>query len=141
MSDPTRPPGPRIIAGRESTLRIAWAIVGLWMVAPAAADIQLPVPDLLAPVRIDGAAATRWQQGAVEVWVIQGCEIQQDFLRARADEAVLWVDRAAPMRNEDRLMNPLGFQVTSYRRDAESPATAPVGVVAPALPAATVVTP
>ena len=26
----------------------------------------------------------------------------------------------APMRMEDRLINPLGFQVTSYRRDAES---------------------
>ena len=38
----------------------------------------------------------------------------------------------APMRNEDRLMNPLGFQVTSYRRDAESPPLAPASVVAPA---------
>lgn len=27
----------------------------------------------------------------------------------------------APMRLEDRLVNPLGFQVTSYRRDAEAP--------------------
>ncbi len=26
-----------------------------------------------------------------------------------------------PMRNEDRFLNPLGFQVTAYRRDAESP--------------------
>jgi type IV secretion system protein VirB8 len=28
----------------------------------------------------------------------------------------------APMRFEDRLANPLGFQVTAYRRDAEAPA-------------------
>jgi type IV secretion system protein VirB8 len=28
----------------------------------------------------------------------------------------------APMRMEDRLLNPLGFQVTSYRRDAEAAA-------------------
>jgi type IV secretion system protein VirB8 len=27
----------------------------------------------------------------------------------------------APMRMEDRLLNPLGFQVTAYRRDAETP--------------------
>ena len=26
----------------------------------------------------------------------------------------------APMRNEDRMLNPLGFQVTSYRRDSET---------------------
>ena len=26
----------------------------------------------------------------------------------------------APMRNEDRFLNPLGFQVTAYRRDAET---------------------
>lgn len=42
-----------------------------------------------------------------------------------------------PMRNEDRLMNPLGFQVISYRRDAESPATAPAGVIAPTVAAVT----
>jgi type IV secretion system protein VirB8 len=28
---------------------------------------------------------------------------------------------SAPMRFEDRLVNPLGFQVTSYRKDAEAP--------------------
>lgn len=31
----------------------------------------------------------------------------------------------APMRMEDRLINPLGFQVVSYRRDAEGPEPAP----------------
>lgn len=35
----------------------------------------------------------------------------------------------APMRMEDRLLNPLGFQVTSYRRDAET--TAPLPPVPP----------
>jgi type IV secretion system protein VirB8 len=29
-----------------------------------------------------------------------------------------------PMRMEDRLLNPLGFQVTAYRRDAETAADA-----------------
>ena len=32
----------------------------------------------------------------------------------------------APLRMEDRFLNPLGFQVTSYRRDAESIAPTPV---------------
>lgn len=31
----------------------------------------------------------------------------------------------APMRMEDRLLNPLGFQVTAYRRDAETPTDPP----------------
>jgi type IV secretion system protein VirB8 len=37
----------------------------------------------------------------------------------------------APVRNEDRLNNPLGFQVTAYRRDSES-VGGPPGVVQPA---------
>jgi type IV secretion system protein VirB8 len=32
----------------------------------------------------------------------------------------------APMQLDDRLINPLGFQVVSYRRDAEGPPPAPV---------------
>lgn len=39
---------------------------------------------------------------------------------------------SAPMRNEDRLQNPLGFQVTSYRRDSETVGGAPQSVVQPA---------
>lgn len=38
----------------------------------------------------------------------------------------------APVRNEDRLFNPLGFQVTSYRRDSENVGVAPPMVVQPA---------
>jgi type IV secretion system protein VirB8 len=43
----------------------------------------------------------------------------------------------APMRYEDRLINPLGFQVVSYRRDAEAPlpAVQPASVPAPLQPA------
>jgi hypothetical protein len=37
----------------------------------------------------------------------------------------------APMTNGDRFINPLGFEVTSYRRDADTPAAA---VAAPAPP-------
>lgn len=35
----------------------------------------------------------------------------------------------APMNVEDRLVNPLGFQVLSYRRDSEGPPTAPAARV------------
>ncbi|HWU02788.1 MAG TPA: type IV secretion system protein [Novosphingobium sp.] len=35
---------------------------------------------------------------------------------------VTWRFTGAPMRIQDRLINPLGFAVTSYRRDAEAPA-------------------
>lgn len=38
----------------------------------------------------------------------------------------------APMRNEDRLHNPLGFQVTSYRRDSEDVGAAGPTMVQPA---------
>lgn len=37
----------------------------------------------------------------------------------------------APMQLEDRLVNPLGFQVTGYRRDAESLPSAPAAPAAP----------
>lgn len=36
----------------------------------------------------------------------------------------------APMAFEDRLINPLGFQVASYRRDAEAPNVAPPAIAA-----------
>jgi hypothetical protein len=45
----------------------------------------------------------------------------------------------APARAEDRFLNPLGFQVTRYRRDAETPANAVVRVPPPAVAVAPVV--
>lgn len=43
---------------------------------------------------------------------------------------------AAPMRAEDRMINPLGFQVTRYRRDAETlPEPVPAPAAAPVVPA------
>lgn len=50
----------------------------------------------------------------------------------RADIAQPWLSVVrfryvdAPMRFEDRLVNPLGFQVVGYRRDAEAPPPPPV---------------
>jgi type IV secretion system protein VirB8 len=37
----------------------------------------------------------------------------------------------APMRQEDRLINPLGFQALSYRRDGETPPPAPAAIAPP----------
>ena len=39
-----------------------------------------------------------------------------------------------PLSTEDRFVNPLGFQVLSYRRNAESAPTTGDGAVAPATP-------
>lgn len=36
-----------------------------------------------------------------------------------------------PMRADDRFLNPLGFQVTSYRRDADAPEAAPEARILP----------
>lgn len=41
----------------------------------------------------------------------------------------------AEMSAEDRLLNPLGFQVTRYRRDAETPPAPPAALPAGSLPA------
>ncbi|MHB0957994.1 MAG: LPS assembly protein LptD [Pirellulaceae bacterium] len=78
-----------------------WLIVGLVETAHlAAADIQMPVPSAAASITIDGESAVHWQQGAVEAWVIQRSVIRQDSLTARADEAVLWIDRA-PLASQE----------------------------------------
>jgi type IV secretion system protein VirB8 len=37
----------------------------------------------------------------------------------------------APMRTEDRFLNPLGFQVTAYRKDAETAESVPAAQVSP----------
>lgn len=62
----------------------------------------------------------------------------------RADPWVAVVRYAysdAPMSFEDRLLNPLGFQVSSYRRDAEAPSVDPTTATAPAAAAAPIVQP
>ena len=59
-----------------------------------AVDIQMPMPDGLATIVIEGESAEHWQQGAVEAWVIQRGTIRQDIFRATANELVAWIDRA-----------------------------------------------
>ncbi len=62
---------------------------------PAAAQVELPEPDLDEPIVIAAEAANHWRQGAYEVWVLRGnCRICQGAGSARSKEAVLWIDRA-----------------------------------------------
>ncbi len=57
-------------------------------------EIDLPAADSRAPVRVVARTAERWQQGAEEVWRLQGdCVVRQGRRVARAKQAVLWIDR------------------------------------------------
>jgi len=68
------------------------------------AEIQMPLADRLSSIRVDGQSAERWQQGALEAWIVRPCTITQGELRARANEAVLWIDRASPGGAEDNIV-------------------------------------
>jgi len=66
--------------------------------ARASGDVELPATDALQPIVVSAAEANRWQQGQYEVWVLRGeCRIRQGASEARSGEAVVWVDRAAPL--------------------------------------------
>ena len=57
-----------------------------------------------ATIVIEGESAERWQQGAVEAWVIQRGTIRQDIFRGSANELVAWIDRApADSQEESRV--------------------------------------
>ena len=82
--------------------RFALTLLGLLVLAtPVLAEVQLPVADLFAPIRVAGQQAARWQQGAVEIWVVRQCVIRQGDLTARGDEAVLWVDRGSALSGKE----------------------------------------
>ncbi len=57
-------------------------------------DIVLPWPSAHDPISIAADTATRWQQGAYEVWLLRGnCYINQGLTYARSSQAVLWIER------------------------------------------------
>jgi type IV secretion system protein VirB8 len=72
-------------------------------------------------------------------------DTQQQDRSGRVGAAQPWISviryryTDAPMTVEDRLVNPLGFQVLTYRRDAEAPAPVqtPIPVAASTLPVVT----
>ena len=60
----------------------------------AAGQIELPEPDLAAPVIVSAEFGSSWRQGVYEVWVLRGnCRIRQGTDTATSHEAVLWIDR------------------------------------------------
>ncbi|MFO7906011.1 MAG: LPS assembly protein LptD [Pirellulaceae bacterium] len=115
------------MGGRGVPGLLALTLLGLLLGVPdAPADIQLPVADVFAPIRIEGRRATCWQQNAVKVWVVKQCVIRQGAMSARGDEAVLWVDRAAPLSDrESRIRVYLeGSAAVDFQREGEvRPAT------------------
>jgi hypothetical protein len=55
------------------------------------ADIQMPI-------RITADHASRWREGAFDVWLLSGgCEIRQGEVVTASREAVLWVDLGDPL--------------------------------------------
>jgi hypothetical protein len=60
-----------------------------------AEEIELPPPNPQETILIDAGRGSRWTQGAYDVWLLDGrCLIQQGATSARADQAVLWIERA-----------------------------------------------
>ncbi len=69
------------------------------------ADVELPRPDPQIGVSITADAAERWSQGAYEVWMLHGnCRLEQGTMKARSDEAVLWVKRSGEYGDRQNLV-------------------------------------
>ena len=75
---------------------IWFAIAGpLIITHSSAGQIRLPVADQNQPVVVTADAASHWQEGAVEVWLLRGrCNIRQGRMLAQSQEAVLWIERS-----------------------------------------------
>jgi hypothetical protein len=74
---------------------IVWA---LWTMAfcasPVGAQVELPQPQLTAPIVVRAPLTHQWQQDNVDVWLLRGgCEILQDQTRVTAQVGVLFVER------------------------------------------------
>ena len=131
--------------------------VGLWSAGTARTDYLRSMDRRNAGSPLNGATASTLIQTTVkQVTVMSPTSALVRFSTDRSDGggAVTRTDWAAvmqfaftggPLSMEDRLINPLGFQVTHYRRDAEAapgvvlPVAAPPPVVV-ANPAPTTVT-
>jgi hypothetical protein len=61
----------------------------------ARAQVELPPPDENQSIVFGADRAYRWNQGAYEVWILEGhCYINQGLTTARSNEAALWVKRS-----------------------------------------------
>lgn len=64
----------------------------------AAGEIELPRLDDREPIRIAAEEGMHWTQGAYEVWILRAnCSVSQGTSTARAQEAVVWIDRNSEM--------------------------------------------
>lgn len=144
------------VAGREgfdrATVSVDYRRVALWSAggARSAYVAQMPATNPASPFQ-------RYSPGTiVQVRVKSVSRLNPGLALVRFDTQVLdrsgvdavqpWISTVrfryieAPMRLEDRLVNPLGFQVTGYRRDAEAPPP-PEALQAAARPITATVTP
>jgi type IV secretion system protein VirB8 len=110
--------------------------IALWSLGPArdeyVAQYQPNTPDS-ALIDMKPGGRIRVTVKSVEILSPETARVRFETQRTEPGGEPLRTDRqaaisyrftGAPMRNEDRIMNPLGFQVTSYRRDNETPANA-----------------
>lgn len=140
----------------RATVPVDYRRVALWSTGRARSEYlaRMPATNPESPFQIYPAgtvvavrvkSVSRLDQGVALVRF----DAQVQDRNGRVGEAQPWISVVryryvdAPMRLEDRLVNPLGFQVTGYRRDAEAPpprsaevrplaAAAPVPAPAPA---------
>lgn len=141
------------VMGREgfdrATISTQYRRVALWSAARAREGYlaQMPAANPASPFQrypagtiVDARvkSVSRLSQGTAMVRF----DTQVEDRSGRADTPQPWIAVVrfrysdAPMRLEDRLVNPLGFQVVSYRRDAEAPPPPPAvqAVVAASVP-------
>jgi hypothetical protein len=81
---------------------LTWLILVLVLGARGVqAEIHQPLADTRQSISIAADRAQRWRKGSYEVWVLQGnCLITQGLATARSQDAVVWIDRAAPMSGQ-----------------------------------------
>jgi len=59
-----------------------------------------PQPSLHDPISISAQHAYRWQQGAYDLWLLEGdCRISQGVTHGRSARAVLWIEHGQPYGN------------------------------------------
>jgi hypothetical protein len=77
---------------------VAIVLAGAVLAAPAdsraRAEVDLPQPDRSDGIVISADRAQRWEQGPIEVWLLEGnCLIRQGACSARSQSGVVWIDR------------------------------------------------
>ena len=88
-----RAPKLRAAIGIARAVILAWA--SLWLAANSAlAQIELPAANLSEQIVVAADSASRWTEGAYEVYLLRGnCYVNQGLTYARSREAVVWIER------------------------------------------------